>query len=440
MIKAREAAFKALSAFHKSGAWSDIYLRSVLANEDADSREAALASKIAYGVIQNMILLDYYISNYSSIKPERMDAKVLDIIRLSAYQLIFLSKIPERAAVNEGVMLAKKYTSRASGFVNAVLRKIAASKENLPEIKGDNFIQKLSIKYSHPEWLVEYYIKRLGEDSAEKLLSCSNSQPPTYIQVNTLKADADSVSAELIKKGAQVRRHKYLEECIEASSYGNIETLDIFKRGEIYVQDPAAKMSVMAAGLISGMRVMDACAAPGGKSFAAAITMRNIGKILSCDIHSNKLKLIDSGAERLGIDIIETRAGDARNPIEEFERQFDCVIADVPCSGIGTIRKKPDIRYKDPKELADLPEIQLAILENISEYVKPGGVLIYSTCTVLERENEDVVKRFCGQSQDFEFESVELPQVGVVKDGYVTLWPHINNSDGFFISKLRRRK
>jgi len=219
---------------------------------------------------------------------------------------------------------------------------------------------------------------------------------------------------------------------------GNVEKLDAFKKGYVYVQDPAARLAVKAAGLERGMSVLDACSAPGGKSFAAASEMNGEGHIVACDIHKNKLVRIEKSAERLGVGIIETRTMDAREPDTDLIEAFDAVIADVPCSGLGVIRKKPDIRYKPEEELKGLPVIQSAILRSISKCVKPGGTLLYSTCTVLKLENEDVVRSFLKENPDFALESFELPFIGKT-DGMVTLWPHIHGTDGFFICRMKRR-
>lgn len=210
-----------------------------------------------------------------------------------------------------------------------------------------------------------------------------------------------------------------------------------FNEGLFYVQDPAARCAVSAAELKPGMKVLDACAAPGGKSFASAIDMRNTGSVLSCDLHEKKLSLIKSGAERLGINIISTEASDAR---KERSVQFDAIIADVPCSGLGVIRKKPDIRFKNPEELENLPEIQLAILNNLAKNLKIGGVMIYSTCTVLKRENEDIVNAFISDNNSYIAEEFTLPNGKTAVNGMYTFWPNIDETDGFFVCKLRRIK
>ena len=234
--------------------------------------------------------------------------------------------------------------------------------------------------------------------------------------------------------------HPWLPDCLTVRGTGSLEQLVAFEQGLLYVQDAAARLAVEAAGLEPDMRVLDCCAAPGGKSFAAAITMQNRGSITSCDIHPHKLQLIERGAARLGISILQTRLQDASKPVPEWENVMDAVLADVPCSGLGVIRKKPDIRYKNLAQTERLPEIQLAILRQQAHYVKPGGVLLYSTCTILKRENEDVVQAFLRDEPQFFAETVHFPQNSGIPDGAMTtLLPCTHGTDGFFICKLRRK-
>ena len=243
----------------------------------------------------------------------------------------------------------------------------------------------------------------------------------------------------LESKGIETKRHEFLTDCLEISGAGDIAALEEYKNGLFYVQDAAARLAVLASGVKSGDTVLDACSAPGGKSFASALMMQNMGKVLSCDIHKNKLIRVREGADRLGIDIITTDVMDAAKPDEAMSEAFDLVIADVPCSGLGVIRKKPDIRYKDLKEIEKLPETQLAIIEGLSKCVKSGGILLYSTCTVLKAENVGVVDCFLSEHKEFSAEGFELPEpIGRVENGCLNLYPHIHHTDGFFICKLRK--
>lgn len=435
MDKAREAAVFALERTRRDGAWSSALSDAMKTKYDLDSRSLSLAVSISLGVLQNTALLDYYI-DLNSKSASKIEPKVRDIMRSGAYQLIFMDKIPASAAVNESVSLCKKLGySRASGFCNAVLRKIASSADKLPEPHGKGTAQYLSVKYSHPRQLAQYIVDRRGYDAAEAFLAADNTIPDICLQVNTLKITPDELMARLLAESIPCSMHPWLPNCIVTA--GSVSSMPGFDEGLFYVQDPAAKCAVLAAALEPGMYVLDSCAAPGGKSFAAAIAMRNEGSIDSCDLHDKKIRLISEGAQRLGISCINAFLHDAREP---FYRQYDAIIADVPCSGYGVIRKKPEIRYKPLEDSASMPAIQAAILENLSQYVKPGGVIIYSTCTVLERENEDVVKAFLSEHAEFSAEGFTLPNGETAADGYTTFWPDIHGTDGFFVSKLRRNK
>ena len=434
----REAALKALAAGRRNGAWSEVFLKNLMRDEGLSVRESHLAYSICMGVLQNRTLCAYVIDSLSTVPLRKMQPMVADILLLSVYQLLFMDRIPPHAAVSEGVALCKKYGgTRAAGLVNAVLRRAAEKGKTLLRIPETD-VRRSSILYSHPQWLVDAYTQRLGSAGCESLLKASNAPCGTDLQVNTLKTDAAAALAELEMENVGARPHPWLPDCLCADDFGDITELSAFKNGHIYVQDAAARLAVCAADPKPGMTVIDGCAAPGGKSFSAAVAMKNEGRILSCDLHEKKLALIVSGAARLGITIIDTLAADGRVPVPELAASADVVIADVPCSGLGVIRKKPDIRWKDPQALEALPEIQLAIVKNLSAYVRPGGVLVYSTCTVLRRENEDVVRAFL-QTAPFDLQPLSLPGGIAAPEGMLTLWPHVHGTDGFFICRMRRR-
>ena len=322
--------------------------------------------------------------------------------------------------------------AQASGLVNAVLRKISQNQANLPQLPEEAAAQ-LSIRYSHPAWLVERLLDLLGAEQTEAFLRLNNETAPMTVQVNPLKTTAEALARELADAGVSVRRHAWVPDCLELSGTGDLTTLPAFYRGYF-------TLAVCAAGCRRGDRVLDVCAAPGGKSFAAAFSMENEGTILSCDLHENKLKRIREGAQRLGITCIETAAADGRVFRGEWNETFDVVLCDVPCSGLGIIRKKPDVRYKDASELARLPEIQASILANSARYVRPGGTLVYSTCTILPEENEQVTDVFLASHPDFCYEAFTFPApVGEVS-GHLTMWPQLHATDGFYICRMRRRE
>jgi len=441
-MTAREATLAALAAFRRNQAWPELALGGSVEKYDMPAREAALAARILGGVIENMMLCDFYIDHYSSISLKKIEPRVLDIMRLSVYQLVFMDKIPPSAAVNEGVKLATKIANpRAIGFVNAVLRKVAqaAQSDNLPEVTG-NVIQRLSVKYSHPEWLIRELQSVLDDDAIEAFLTLNNKpDSPALAQINTLLTNMDSVLAILDEDGIDATRHEWLDNCIEIRGARNIVRLNAFIRGFIYIQDAASRLAVMAAAPEPGYLVIDGCAAPGGKSFSSALAMQDQGKIVSFDINPAKLGRMQESIKRLGITIIDTMEKDALTPAGEFIGRADVVFADVPCSGFGVIRKKPEIRYKHESDIAGLPDLQKQILSALSTYVKPGGILLYSTCTVRSCENGGVIEYFLRENGQFDPESFSLPGAGHVQNGMITLWPHIHGTDGFFICKLRRK-
>ena len=435
----RETALRVLVNCRTRGAWADAALQAQISRDGLSRPDAALCSRIVYGVLQNQLLLDFYLGVYCSQKPDHLQPPLLEILRIGAYQILFLDKVPDSAAVNTSVELAKKARrGQAAGLVNAVLRKISQNKDHLPPIPDRDEISYLSIRYSHPRWLVKRVLGLLGRAETEELLAVNNSPAPITAQVNTLRCTPEQVTADLAAAG--VRAEETLPGCLTLSGTGDLEGLESFRAGEFYIQDPAARLAVTAAGLNPGNKVLDVCAAPGGKSFAAAMDMGDRGSILSCDLHENKLKRIREGAARLGITCLETAAADGRNFRPEWEAAFDAVLVDAPCSGLGIIRKKPDVRYKKLDSLFAMPVIQRAILDNAARYVRPGGTLLYSTCTILPEENQEITDGFLAEHPDFSMMPFVLPLESVgACDGHLTLWPHRHGTDGFYICRMTRR-
>ena len=434
---ARETALSVLIACRKDGAWSNGVLKEYIRHDGLDSREAALASRLCYGVLQNRGKLDFYLRQLLTGKLKDLHPAVRDILHLGLYQILEMDKIPESAAVNESVKLAKKHCAKvrsAPGLVNAVLRNALRSKDQLQQP------QSLADRYSHPQKLIDMLGAYVGKERLEKMLAANNGAAPTVAQVNTLRTTTQALKENLQASGIDAQDHPWLPDCLVLTGTGDMEKLDAFQKGLFYVQDAAARLSVLCAGLQPGWQVLDCCSAPGGKSFAAAIEMKGQGAITSCDVHDHKIGLIQKGADRLGIEIITSRLQDAAQFVPQWEGQMDAVIADVPCSGYGIIRKKPDIRYKDPDEMNELPGLQLQILTNQARYVRPGGVLMYSTCTLVRKENEGVVEKFLKANPDFSLEKLTLPEnFPENTTGMLTLVPGEYDTDGFFISRLRRK-
>ena len=434
---ARETALNALIACRKNGAWSNGVLKEYIRRDRLDSRDAALATRLCYGVLQNRNKLDFYLKQLLTGNVKNLHPVVRDILHLGLYQIYELDKVPDSAAVNESVTLAKKYCKnpKAAPLVNAVLRRAADTRGQLTEPVS------YADRYSHPDELISLLKRNLPKGTLEPMLVADNAAPQTVVQVNTLRINAQALTERLQSEHVTVQPHGWMPDCLVLSGTGNLEALPSFREGLYYVQDPAAKLSVLCAGLPrEDIRVLDCCAAPGGKSFAAAIAMGGRGQILSCDIHPHKAALIENGAARLGLSNITAQVQDATEPVEAWLGAMDVVIADVPCSGLGIIRKKPDIRYKNLAETEDFPQLQRKILENQASYVKPGGILLYSTCTVLRRENEDVVTSFLESHKDFSLEPLPLPE-GLPRNdtGMLTLIPGQYDTDGFYICRLRRK-
>jgi len=434
---ARETALCALMACRKEGAWSNGVLKEYIQRDHLDPRDAGLATRLCYGGIQNRGKLDFYLRQLLTGKLKDLHPVVRDILHLGIYQIHEMNKIPDSAAVNEAVVLTKKYVKnpKAASLVNGVLRNAVRTKGTLTEPTS------YADRYSHPEELITLLKGSLPKGTLEGMLIANNAAPQTVVQVNLTKTTAAALLQQLEGEGVSVRPHGWMENCLVLERTGNIEQLKSFREGKFYVQDPASKLAVHCARLPKeGCKLLDCCAAPGGKSFAAAIAMEGNGSITSCDIHPHKTGLIENGAARLGFENITALCQDATVFREEWEQRMDAVLCDVPCSGLGIIRKKPDIRYKNLKELEQLPPLQLAILTNQSRYVRPGGVLMYSTCTVLKRENEAVVEAFLKEHPDFYTEPLELPgEFDKNETGMLTLIPGQFDTDGFFICRLRRK-
>ncbi len=417
-----------LCACEKNKEFSNIALDNALKKNTLEECDRRLLSRLFYGVLETRLTLDYEIARLSSRPSSEIDAEVRNILRLGLYQLIFADKIPAHAAVNETVSLC---TRRTSGFVNAVLRSFMRNgRAPLPD-REKNTVEYLSVKYSVCPELCQKLLSVYGIERTESIFSSLNA-PPTTIRTNTLKYTREQLasninSAEytpLSQTGLYVK--------------GAVRELYGFGEGAFFVQDEASQLCVEVLDAREGMTVLDICACPGSKSFGAAISMKNKGRIISFDLHENKLSLIRTGAKRLGIDIIETKQQDGRIPINELFGRADRVLCDVPCSGFGVLAKKPELRYKSPTDSAALPDIQLSILENASNYVKRGGVLVYSTCTVLPEENEQNIARFLASHPDFSLFPISAGELYEEK-GYITLLPDIYPTDGFFISKLIRK-
>ncbi|MBQ4561617.1 MAG: 16S rRNA (cytosine(967)-C(5))-methyltransferase RsmB [Clostridia bacterium] len=420
MINVRQAAYLSVLRHYKENRFSNLEIDSAIKKYGFTGPDRSLFTVIVYGSIERRITLDYYLSA-CSVKPvDSLDPEVMAILLTGAYQILFLDRVPDHAAVNEAVECAKKYKPASKGFVNAVLRKLISVKDSL-ELPSDR-IKNLSVRYSMPEWIVSLWQEQYGD--AEDIL-CGIDKPPTItLRTNTLV----NTRAELMEKLGDTPC-----EYTETSPDGihilrgiSFEELEELCGNGAYVQDEASQMAVRAVDAVPGEFIIDTCCCPGGKTFGIAMCMENKGKVLALDLHKSKLSLVEKGANRLGIDIIETREHNSKNAIPEYIGSADRVLCDVPCSGLGVVAKKPETRYKNREDIARLPEIQYAILQASSSYLRSGGTLVYSTCTLNKSENENIVGRFISENS------------GYILENMTTYFPKAGKTDGFFVAKIKK--
>ena len=423
MKNPRKLAFDSLLRCEKDGKYSNLEVASRISSNELDTRDKSLYTALVYGVIEKRISLDALISHFSKRPVESIDREALVALRLGLYQIAFMDRIPTHSACDESVKLVKASYKKASvPFVNGVLRSAVKERESFEMILSKAGESAL---YSMPKYIITLWREGYGEEMTKKLLSAFQKKPPVTLRVNTLKISADSLFQKFLSSGASVERHSFAEDIIVLLS-GSVEELYGYNEGYFFVQGTGSYMAVKALSPKAGERIIDTCACPGGKSFSASVEMKNKGEVFSFDLHKNKLSLIEKGAERLGIDIIRAEENNANNPKDELLGTADGVICDVPCSGLGIIAKKPDIKYKDGEDIKRLPEIQKSILKNSSRYLKKGGRLVYSICTLNPKENERVTEEFLQENTDFHRAK-----------GYpVTVFPFDGYEDGFFYDLL----
>ncbi len=428
-MTARRLAFDLLQRIETNDQFLNIALDHALSHSGLDGADRSLAATLVYGVTERRITLDFQIDRLSSRPASELDLSVKTALRLGLYQLLFLDRIPPHAAVSETVSLVSRKTS---GFVNAVLRAATrAPATTLPD-RAEDEARYLSVACSVCLPLCQKLIAVYGADRAESILKSFSNHGGTTLSVNTLKISRENLAKEIPGSLPTLHAPNGL------SVRGSVRELYGFEEGFFFVQDEASQLCVEVLDAREGETIMDICACPGSKSFGSAIRMKNAGVVLSYDLHEKKLPLIESGARRLGITIITPSVRDGRNFLPEMEGKADRVLCDVPCSGFGVLGKKPELRYKDPAASSALPDIQLAILENACRYVKNGGTLVYSTCTILPEENEGNVERFLTSHPDFSLVPFSVGGIAANK-GYLTLLPDQAPTDGFFIAKLTRK-
>ncbi len=442
----RELALQILKDINENNAFSNIQLNKGL-NEDIDPRDANLVREIVYGIIENRLYIDYIISKASKIRLKKIHPNILEILRIGIYQILFMDRIPNSAAVNESVKLAKKYGHKGTiGYVNGILRAITRDPEKFTQIDKSDKTNYLSIKYSHPKWMIKRWILEYGEEFTEKLCKANNERPHLNIRVNTLRISRDELVARLEKQGIKTRQGLYANDCLVVDQANSITNLQEFKDGLFTIQDESSMLVSQIMDPGEGTYVLDVCSAPGGKSTHMAQIMGNKGMIISRDIFDHKLELIKENYERLGIDIIQVENHDALKRDDSLIGKMDYLLLDAPCSGLGLIRRKPEIKWNRLEEdIYALSNLQYDIIVNIKDYLKIGGILVYSTCTIEKEENIELIKRFLKENKEFKLVSIEdklnnMDNIDTLQEGYIQLFPHLHSTDGFFIAKMVKER
>ena len=441
-MNSRELAFKTLYDIERNKNYSNISINKNFKNVNISDQEKGLATELIYGIIENKYYLNYIIDKLSKIKSKKMSTYVKISLWLGIYQILFLDSIKDHAAVNESVNLIKKYDKKSSGFVNAILRNVLRQKDSIMEIKDKEIKDELSIKYSYNPWIVEKWIKDFGQEFTEDLLDANAEKPNLYIRTNTLKISRDELIGKLAKEGIKCTKVNGIDEAIMVQNLKNIEGNELFKLGYFTIQDISSMLVGKIANPEKDSKVLDICSAPGGKTTHVATIMENTGQVIARDVFDHKLKLIKSTVNRLGLTNVSIENRDALKLDDNSIDKFDYVLADVPCSGLGIIKRKPEIKFKEKSELSGLPDIQIKILNNASKYVKENGTLIYSTCTIHDEENINVVEQFLKENKNFELVPIENINIDLENQekGYIKIYPNIHGMDGFFIAKLKRMR
>ncbi len=423
MANVRKIAADILLKIEKDSAYSNIALNGFLKDCELGSNDKKLLSALVYGVLDRKITLDYVLSRFMKTPIKKTAPFTLNVLRTALYQIMYMDKIPDSAAVNEAVKLIKKSKeNRNSGFVNGVLRSVLREENLLP--MGDS-VNELSVRYSCPETIIKSFVNDYGIDNAIGILEESLQSPPMVLRTNTVKISSDDLICELEKLNIESQKG-FIENSVVLNSGANLSDNPLFKNGFFHVQDFASQKAVSVLAPKSGERILDICAAPGGKTFTMAEIMENKGEIIATDLYDHKIKLIEKTAKRLSLDIIKAYVSDASVYNKKFG-EFDGILCDVPCSGFGVIKRKPEIKYKPIDDFSELEGIQFDILENAVKYLKTGGRILYSTCTLRKNENEKQIEKFLSLHSEFskEFEH--------------TFMPNIDGTDGFYCALLIKR-
>lgn len=458
---AREVALDVLTKVEQEGAYSNLLLNQSLQKLQLERSEAAFATELVYGTIQRLNTIDYFLTDFVAKGMSKLQPWVRNLLRISFYQLYYLDRIPAHAAVNEAVNIAKRKGHQGiSGMVNGVLRNVLRRKEQLNIDPALDPVTRIAVTYSHPAWLVEKWMQQYGEKVTIAMCASNNTAPNVSVRVNSSRTDRNSMLEKMREAGVQARPSELSKAGIIVESGGNMALTDWFAEGLISIQDESSMLVAEAVNPKPGMKVLDCCAAPGGKTAHIAEKMGDQGTVLANDVHPHKQKLIADQAQRLKLQSIRTMVGDALELGDKLEQgSFDRILLDAPCSGLGVIRRKPDLKWaKQPEEIDRIADLQSELLDEVQSLVRPGGILVYSTCTIEPQENEERVRSFLQRHSDFELapaetESEEWKEVcarvsaaaaaaqpGVVAAGMIQILPHYFHSDGFFIARLQKKK
>ena len=446
-MSARYLAYKILFDIEVNGNYSNMALNKYLNEAGLDDQDKGFVTELVYGIIEKKRYLDYMINKVSKIKVRKMQHSVKLVLRMGVYQLVYMDGVTDYAAINESVNIMKKLDKRSASFVNAVLRNIS---RNLDEVKDIslNTVDKLAIYYSYENWIVENLVKEYGFERTEAILRALSQKPNIYLRVNRTKLRpgqsmdylVGQIIGRIIDQGLEASRVEGLEEAIKVKGLKSIDKHPLFREGYVSVQDISSILVAKVMNPKRESRVLDLCAAPGGKSTHIGELMENTGHLISQDIFDHKIKLMNTYARRLGLNNMEARLGDALVLNDDYIGKFDYVLCDVPCSGMGIVRRKPEIKYKKEEEAPNLPDLQYQILENASSYLKEGGILIYSTCTIFRQENMEVVDRFLANHKDYELDDLGSVKefLGIGDKDLVKILPDRYEMDGFFICRMKK--
>ncbi|MFT4413514.1 16S rRNA (cytosine(967)-C(5))-methyltransferase RsmB [Fredinandcohnia humi] len=440
----RNVALEILLQIEKNQAYSNLLLNKMIKKYEVKGKDIGLLTEIVYGTIQRRDTLDYFLAPFLN-KSKKLDLWVRILLRLSLYQMVYLDRVPERAIFFEAVEIAKKRGHRGTAsLVNGVLRSI--QREGVPSLEAiHDQVERLAVETSHPLWLVKRWVEQIGIDETRKMCEINSTPPEQTARVNTLMANREEAIQKLQEEGIESTIGAVSEDAIKAVK-GNLANSKAFEEGFFTIQDESSMLVARALGVIKGDRILDSCAAPGGKTTHIAELLQNSGEVHSLDLHEHKIKLINEQVARLKLSNVVTKALDSRNASKYFEPEsFDKILVDAPCSGFGVMRRKPDIKYsKQQIDSSRLASIQLEILTEVSSLLKKGGILVYSTCTIDSEENEGVIQSFLQNNKNFVLDNElinTLPKAvhPYVKNGQVQLFPHYFGTDGFFIARLRKQ-